>query len=382
MEPVTLEAEGLRLGRWRPSHIPALAEIYEDREIERFFVMPLPWPREARERHLDLMRRHWSVGNPQWAVTDDTGRLVGSVGLRGSGPRMYTITYLTAPWARGRGVAQRAVRAASHFAFRKLDAARISWDAICGNHYSRLTAVRTGFTIEGLSRSAVYQRGTMRDVWIGGILPGEVREADDPPPEYRRLKAQAVYFSHEQAPVETDLPGLRLRPLRSGDLADIAAACRDEAVQRNTTVPANYTRASAEAYLKTVRRSWERGTHVHFALEWEGRYSGTVSLKLRDAAEAEIGYLTAPWARGRGAMTEAVGRMADLAFRELDLEVLRWCAVEGNKPSVRVAEKNGFTIEGVRHERYRNGGERIAQHFGYLKRRLGALGARVGSDAR
>ena len=35
-------------------------------------------------------------------------------------------------------------------------------------------AEKAGFTVEGLCRRRLVQRGERRDAWIGGLLPGEL----------------------------------------------------------------------------------------------------------------------------------------------------------------------------------------------------------------
>lgn len=357
MEPVTLTSGGLRLVAWEQRHVADLAKIYADPLIERFLVMPLPWSGTSRERFVWLQERHWQAGNPRWAVEDEQRKLVGSIALTKSFPYESTITYVTAPWARGRGVAQRAIRAAVQFGFDNLGAKRIAWDAIVGNHASRLAAIRTGFTVEGIARSGVYQRGVSRDCWVGGILPGQVRGPDDPPEHYAVIKRQAGYFLAERGELETAAAGLRLRPLLAKDLDDLAATCDDADVQRWTTVPGPYTRAMADDWFAFSQGAWDRGERVLYALaDADDRYCGSVELNLREPGEAEIGYFCSPWARGRGWMTAAVRRLCELGFEELGLERIEWRAVVGNDASRRVAEKAGFTVEGTR-RRLRHGAD-------------------------
>ena len=300
MEPVTLAAEGLRLVPWEPRHLPDLQRIYDDPLIERFLVMPLPWTAPQRARFLDLCARHWRADNPRWAVVDAAGALVGSAALTHSFTREVSITYVTAPWARGQEVAQRAIRAAVRFAFDKMGMRRVAWDAIVGNHASRLAAIRAGFTIEGVARNGVDQRGVPRDCWVGGIVPVEVREADDPPPDYAVLKRQAAFFLAEQPVLATGVAGLTLRRLEERDVDDLAATCADDETQRWVSLPSPYTREHAEGWLRRTRGTWDRGETVLYVLaDAEDRYCGSVELVLGTAGEAELGYFCAPWARGR-----------------------------------------------------------------------------------
>lgn len=360
MEPVTLQAEGLRLVSWEPRHLPDLQLMYDDPLVERYLVMPLPWSRHFRDRFLDLCARQWRADNPRWAVVEPDGTLVASVSLTHAYSREVSITYLVAPWARGRGVAQRAIRAASRFAFDNMGMHRVAWDAIVGNHASRLAAIRAGFTIEGISRNGVDQRGVSRDCWVGGLIPGDLRESDDPPPDYGIIKTQAAFFMGEQPELETEAEGLRLRPLREEDLDDVAAGCADPETQRWTTVPRNYTRENAEAFAELVAQRWARGDSILYVLaDADDRYCGNIALDIRAPGDAEIGFQTAPWARGRGWMTAAVRRLTALGFERLALERIDWRAVVGNDASRRIAEKAGFTMEGTK-RRIRHGtGERV-----------------------
>lgn len=367
MEPVTLEAEGLRLVPWEEDHLPDLQRIYDDPLIERFMVMPLPWSRQYREHFLDLCERHWRADNPRWAVVDAAGALQGSMALTHSFSREVAITYLTAPWARGGGVAQRSIRAAVRFAFDEMEMRRIAWDAIVGNHASRLAAIRTGFTIEGVARNGVNQRGTSRDCWVGAILPGEVRDADDPPPDYAILKRQAGFFLAEQPVLETDVAGLRLRPLREDDVDDLAATCADAETQRWVSLPRPYTREHAVGWVKRTRGTWDRGETVLYALaDDDDRYCGSVELTLGVPGEAELGYFCSPWARGRGWTTAAARRLCRLGLEELALERIDWRAVVGNEASRRVAEKVGFVVEGTKRQILHGPGERLDSWTGSL----------------
>ena len=74
---------------------------------------------------------------------------------------------------------------------------------------------------------------------------------------------------------------------------------------------------------------------------------------------AETSYILAPDHWGNGLMTEAVRRVLQYAFEELELS--RVCAdvFAGNVASEKVLEKCGFQCEGVIKERYEKDGIRI-----------------------
>lgn len=89
--------------------------------------------------------------------------------------RRAAIGYWLTPNARGRGVATRAVRLISRWAFEDLKLARL--ELTCGpdNHASQSVAERCGFTREGVLRSHLPFKGGRRGTVIYGLLPGELR---------------------------------------------------------------------------------------------------------------------------------------------------------------------------------------------------------------
>lgn len=140
---------------------------------------------------------------------------------------------------------------------------------------------------------------------------------------------------------------LKLRRHRGDDLQPIVEQCQDAEMQRWTTVPAPYRRRDAEQYLQHVNRAWQEGSQVAFAIEVDGRFAGTVDLRLEPAAWGSVGYGLAPWARGRQVMTRALWLLLGWGFAELGLAGVQWRACVGNYASRRVAQKCGFQMEGT-----------------------------------
>ena len=144
---------------------------------------------------------------------------------------------------------------------------------------------------------------------------------------------------------------LTLRHLREADIPDIVESCRDEETLRYTRLPLNYTRADAEDSLLTTARQIAAGQIQRWAIDASGVFAGTIELRLADGTpegpgtRAELGYYTAPKARGKGYMTEALRAVLGYAFDPLGLglDTVRWTALAGNEVSERVAIKAGFT---------------------------------------
>lgn len=76
------------------------------------------------------------------------------------------------------------------------------------------------------------------------------------------------------------------------------------------------------------------------------RYAGSIDLR-RDPVPS-VGYLLAPWARGRGFASRALRLAADWGFDVAGFAALHWDCRAGHVASWRVAHACGFRFEGVR----------------------------------
>jgi RimJ/RimL family protein N-acetyltransferase len=136
--------------------------------------------------------------------------------------------------------------------------------------------------------------------------------------------------------------GIALRPWRRADAAGLVD-CLDgdaEITRWLDQIPQPYTVADALAF---VGRTGE--TTFAIADTESGRILGGIGLRWTEDV-AEIGYWARADARGRGVTTRALVLLARLAFEEGAARVQLRADVE-NAPSRRVAEKAGFTAEGV-----------------------------------
>ncbi|MBV9351503.1 MAG: GNAT family N-acetyltransferase [Mycobacterium sp.] len=140
---------------------------------------------------------------------------------------------------------------------------------------------------------------------------------------------------------------LLLRRPRHEDVDDIVAQCQDPEFQRWTSVPVPYHEADAHEFLARVAEGWSANTFLTFAIVHEGRFAGSIDLRLDGAGGADVGYGLARWARGNGVMTRALRLVLAWGFGELGLEVVHWKARVGNWPSRRVATRCGFRVKGT-----------------------------------
>lgn len=354
VEPVELRVDELLLRPWRTDDADAVYEACQDPVIRRWARgLPMPYPRElavafvgeqAPRALADGTALHLGV------FAADGGRLLGSVGLRSVRADVGTaeIGYWSAPWARGRRVTERASRALLRHGFDTLGLNRVDWKATVGNYASRLTGERLGVRLVGVLAGEARRDGSRVDRWIGSLLPDQLTTAGAD--VEARARRHARVFGGDR-PTLTGAGGVRLRPPEQRDVVGIAAACRDPDSVRWTMVPDPYTDEDAARFaLGHAPAGWAGGTAAVFVVTGpDDAYAGTIDLRISpgDPAVADVGYLIAPDSRGRGWATAALRALAVWGLDELMLERIEWKAHVDNPASRRVAEKAGFTIEGV-----------------------------------
>jgi RimJ/RimL family protein N-acetyltransferase len=107
-------------------------------------------------------------------------------------------------------------------------------------------------------------------------------------------------------------------------------------------------------------QGWENGSRAGFGIVDCGVFLGMCAL-IRiewEAAEAELGYVVAPPARGRGAARRSIDLISRWTFDELGLARLDAVIDLANNASLRVAERAGYSREGVRRSAYFKDGVR------------------------
>jgi [ribosomal protein S5]-alanine N-acetyltransferase len=112
------------------------------------------------------------------------------------------------------------------------------------------------------------------------------------------------------------------------------------------------TEAEARTYLAEHEQARRRREQIEFALvepNDDNVILGGSSLNTIDLRQgrAAVGFWLAPVARGRGVATRAVQLICRWAFDDLQLSRLELTCGPDNRASQRVAERCGFTREGV-----------------------------------
>lgn len=141
-----------------------------------------------------------------------------------------------------------------------------------------------------------------------------------------------------------------LRAHNDDDLERSVEQCVDPDSIRWTTVPTPYTLEEAKRFIRDVMPGgWATDQEWGFAVEFEGRYAGTISLRNRGERRAEIAYGSHPDVRGTGAMERALRLLLEWGFSTdgRDLSTVVWFANEFNWASRKLAWRVGFSFDGT-----------------------------------
>ncbi len=370
---VVLGDDALRLRPWRTTEAPVMAAACADPDIARFCMMPAGYTVALARDFIADAPRAWSEDG--WlhlalaSGADD--RVVGAVGLLSglAEDAKADLGYWVVPDARGRGLARAGVGLMTDWAFASLGLHRLAIGTMVGNDPSRRVARGLGFRPEALLRSDRPLDGRrtdcvlyslLDDAWRAGAGGGEGRPAAALPDEAllpalaaARTDYPAVAPALPVAPPPLGDGAITLRPYRDADVPDMVRACSDPETQRWLPVlPTPYTDADAREFQARAATAWQqRGAALLcIADAASDRLLGGVGLHGDEmwAAVAEIGYHVAPWARRRGVATAAARLVAQWALDVIGLGRVQILADMRNRASRGVAEKLGFTYEGVR----------------------------------
>jgi RimJ/RimL family protein N-acetyltransferase len=135
-----------------------------------------------------------------------------------------------------------------------------------------------------------------------------------------------------------------LRPHGLADADAVFERAVDPLAQKFTTVPLDYTREMAVEYVTEFTAPSPE--QISWAIELEGRYAGTIDLRVMpvDVGAGSVGYATHQDVRGRGVMSDAVRVVVRYAFDVLGWQTIRWQAHAGNWGSAKAVWRVGFPV--------------------------------------
>ncbi len=160
------------------------------------------------------------------------------------------------------------------------------------------------------------------------------------------------------AAVPRETSRLSLEPFRRRDVDPLVEAVRASLPELGRWLPwphAHYGRSDANRFIRDSMRSWREQRAFDFALRAHhapNHHLGNISIwhTSRQFRVGEIGYWIRSDATGRGIATEAASAMLALGFGPLGMHRITLRIAVGNIASERIAEKLGFTREGVLRE--------------------------------
>jgi RimJ/RimL family protein N-acetyltransferase len=154
---------------------------------------------------------------------------------------------------------------------------------------------------------------------------------------------------------------ISLEPLARKHLAGYEDLLRDPEVLRFTRVPDPPPPDFAQTWFSRYESGRRDGTREGFAIvDGAGEFLGLALAPRvdREGQTAELGYIVAPAARGRGVATAALRLLTKWAFYELDAVRLELLVGVENEASKRVAERSGYRPEGLLRSVYLKPGRR------------------------
>jgi RimJ/RimL family protein N-acetyltransferase len=148
---------------------------------------------------------------------------------------------------------------------------------------------------------------------------------------------------------------IRLEPFGESHLADLEGMLDDPELLRFTRVPEPVPDGFARLWLDRYEEGRADGSREAFAILDES--GGFLGLALaprieREERTAELGYVVAAAARGRGVATEALRRLTEWAFAELGMLRLELLISVDNAASKKVADRAGYVRDGVLRSAY------------------------------
>jgi RimJ/RimL family protein N-acetyltransferase len=328
------------------SDTPAVLEQCLDPLSREWTTVPLDYTYRDALEFVELTMPGGWADDSEWSFAveapddDGTPQFAGTVSLRNHQVRRAEVAYGSHPWARGRGVMERAIRLLLEWGFAERGLECVIWWANTGNWGSRKLAWRLGFRMEGSVRRWLAHRGELRDAWVGTLLSTDLRQPTSPWLDVPLLHGERV----------------TLRPFTPADVGRIVEGCTDPVtVQWLGNLPQPFTAADAEQFLAERPEDLASAVGVNWAIAEPrtGVLAGIMSLfEVRLGIDAQLGYWVHPAARGHGVATEAT----QLALRHgfirpedggLGLVRVRALSATHNTASRRVLEKAGMTLQGT-----------------------------------
>ncbi|MFC4060903.1 GNAT family N-acetyltransferase [Planomonospora corallina] len=149
---ISLSGQGIRLREWTDADLPAMAGLFDDPQIDRWTPIRSPFTVGDARAYLTRAREGRAAGTRiHLAITGEGGAAQGEVLLFRAGPHDSDAELgyaIGAPYRR-RGLATRAVRLMTGYAYGTLGMGRVLLRIAPGNEASAAVARAAGFHLTG-----------------------------------------------------------------------------------------------------------------------------------------------------------------------------------------------------------------------------------------
>jgi len=141
-----------------------------------------------------------------------------------------------------------------------------------------------------------------------------------------------------------------LKPYSLSDAEDLTRIANNEKISGNMRdlFPQPYSLQDAENYIKL---RLEDKIQSIFAIIYNGELVGSIGLHLQQDVyrlSAELGYFIGEKYWNKGIATKSIALITEFGFESLHLTRIFAGVFEHNKASMRVLEKNNYTLEGIK----------------------------------
>lgn len=144
--------------------------------------------------------------------------------------------------------------------------------------------------------------------------------------------------------------GVEIRPWKPEDAGLLASICNNKNIWLNVrdTFPHPYTVGNAVEWIEFTRK---QNPVKNMAVVYDGNIAGSIGVMTKEDVyrkSIEIGYFLGEQYWGHGIATDAVGMLVNYIKSQFDV-IRIYAEVFGhNIASMKVLEKNGFHLEGIR----------------------------------
>ncbi|MGI8634500.1 MAG: GNAT family N-acetyltransferase [Segetibacter sp.] len=144
--------------------------------------------------------------------------------------------------------------------------------------------------------------------------------------------------------------GVEIRPWKPEDAGALAAICNNKKIWLNVRdrFPHPYTVGNAVEWIAFTKN---QKPVQNMAILWNGKIAGSIGVMPKDDVyrkSIEIGYFVAEEFWGKGIASRAVSLLLIYIKRHFDVIRIYAEVFNYNSASMRVLEKNGFHLEGIR----------------------------------